>query len=105
MDSHGDRIRAAARLLGEGHVGERAVRSDRDEKRRFYGLMFHPEVIPHPDGARLIANFVRNIARLPGDWTMAEFQARGNRAYPREVGRGKVICGLSGGVDSAWRRC
>ena len=72
-----------------------------DEGRRFYGLMFHPEVVHTPDGARLIQNFVRKVAGLPGDWTMAQFKDEAIERIRAEVGRGKVICGLSGGVDSA----
>ena len=68
----------------------------------FTALMFHPEVVHTPDGARLIANFVHRIAGLAGDWTMARVQGRGDRPDPRSrSGEGRVICGLSGGVDSA----
>ena len=45
-----------------------------DEKRRYYGLMFHPEVVHTPDGAKLIRNFVRKVAGLTGDWTMRAFR-------------------------------
>ena len=54
-----------------------------------------------PDGARLLANFVRRIAGLPGDWTMAAFREQAIARIRAEVGDGRVICGLSGGVDSA----
>jgi GMP synthase (glutamine-hydrolysing) len=72
-----------------------------DEKRRYYGLMFHPEVVHTPDGARLIGNFVHKVAGLKSDWTMAAFRAEAREAIRRQVGSGRVICGLSGGVDSA----
>jgi GMP synthase (glutamine-hydrolysing) len=71
-----------------------------DEKRRFYGLMFHPEVVHTPDGAKLIANFVHKVAGLAGDWTMAQFKDEAVARIRQQVGRGRVICGLSGGVDS-----
>ena len=45
-----------------------------DEKRKYYGLMFHPEVVHTPDGAKLIRNFVRKVAGLTGDWTMRAFR-------------------------------
>ena len=72
-----------------------------DEARRFYGTQFHPEVVHTPDGARLIANFVRHVCGLAGDWTMAEFRRTKIAEIRAQVGSGKVICGLSGGVDSA----
>jgi GMP synthase (glutamine-hydrolysing) len=71
------------------------------DERQFYGVQFHPEVVHTPDGARLIANFVRHVCGLPGDWTMAEFRAAKIAEIRDQVGDGKVICGLSGGVDSA----
>src|SRR5215213_7817959 len=72
-----------------------------DEKRKYYGLMFHPEVVHTPDGAKLIRNFVRKVAGLTGDWTMRAFREEAIEKIRQQVGKGKVICGLSGGVDSA----
>jgi GMP synthase (glutamine-hydrolysing) len=72
-----------------------------DETRRFYGVQFHPEVVHTPDGGKLIANFARHVCGLAGDWTMAEFRATKVAEIRAQVGTGKVICGLSGGVDSA----
>jgi len=72
-----------------------------DEKRRFYGVQFHPEVVHTPDGGKLIANFARHVCGLAGDWTMAEFRATKITEIRQQVGSGRVICGLSGGVDSA----
>ena len=72
-----------------------------DESRHYYGLMFHPEVVHTPDGARLIEAFVRRVAGAPGDWTMATFREEAIEKARRQVGSGRVICGLSGGVDSA----
>ena len=63
--------------------------------------MFHPEVVHTPDGGKLLANFVRHVCGLPGDWTMAEFRATKIAEIRAQVGQGRVICGLSGGVDSA----
>ena len=72
-----------------------------DEARRFYGVQFHPEVAHTPDGGRLIANFARHVCGLSGDWTMAEFRQTKVAEIRETVGDGRVICGLSGGVDSA----
>ena len=72
-----------------------------NEARKLYGVQFHPEVVHTPDGARLLTNFVRNIADLKGDWTMAHFRSSEIDKIRAQVGDGRVICGLSGGVDSA----
>ena len=72
-----------------------------DEARRFYSFMFHPEVMHTPDGARLLANFVRKIAGCDGSWTMGRFRDEMIPKIRAEVGKGRVICGLSGGVDFA----
>lgn len=72
-----------------------------DERRRLYGVQFHLEVAHTPDGARLIANFLRKVAGLSADWTMTAFRAEAVAAIRAEVGDGRVLCGLSGGVDSA----
>jgi len=72
-----------------------------NEERRYYSTMFHPEVVHTPDGARLISNFVHKIAGLKGDWTMAAYRDQAVEAIRKQVGDKRVICGLSGGVDSS----
>ena len=72
-----------------------------DEKRRFYGVQFHPEVVHTPRGATMLANFVRNIAGIEPEWNMHAFRAAAVEKIRKQVGKGKVICGLSGGVDSS----
>jgi GMP synthase (glutamine-hydrolysing) len=72
-----------------------------DEQRRIYTTMFHPEVVHTPQGALLIRNFVLNIAKCKGDWTMKAFREEAIENIRAQVGTGRVICGLSGGVDSA----
>ena len=72
-----------------------------DEARRFYGVQFHPEVMHTPRGATLLRNFTHRIAGLSGDWTMAAFRQEAIDRIRAQVGAGKVICGLSGGVDSS----
>jgi len=72
-----------------------------DVKRQFYGLMFHPEVMHTPDGSALLANFVHKIAGCAGDWTMAAFRKDAVAKVRAQVGDQRVICALSGGVDSS----
>ncbi|MEQ8656070.1 MAG: glutamine-hydrolyzing GMP synthase [Hyphomicrobiales bacterium] len=72
-----------------------------DEARKFYGVMFHPEVVHTPDGAKLLSNFVHTIAGIEGDWSMGAFREEAIRRIREQVGDKKVICGLSGGVDSS----
>ena len=72
-----------------------------NEGRRFYGTQFHPEVAHTPDGGKLIANFVHKVCGLAGDWTMAAYREPKVAEIRDQVGDGKVICGLSGGVDSS----
>jgi len=100
--SHGDKV---TRLPDGFHpiaVSEGAPFAiTADENRRFYGVQFHPEVVHTPDGGRLIANFVRHVCGLAGDWTMAGFRAAKIEEIREQVGKGRVICGLSGGVDSS----
>ncbi|HEY1940911.1 MAG TPA: glutamine-hydrolyzing GMP synthase [Roseiarcus sp.] len=100
--SHGDRITRLPPGFTRVATSENApFAMIADEKRRYYGLMFHPEVAHTPDGARLIGNFVHKVAGLKSDWTMAAFRAEAREAIRAKVGKGRVICGLSGGVDSA----
>jgi GMP synthase (glutamine-hydrolysing) len=72
-----------------------------DERRRFYATQFHLEVVHTPHGAALIRNFVRKIAGCRGDWTMRAFKEEAIEKIRAQVGSERVICGLSGGVDSA----
>jgi GMP synthase (glutamine-hydrolysing) len=72
-----------------------------DDVRRFYGVQFHPEVYHTPDGAKLIANFCRHVSACAGDWTMAGYKDAKIAEIRAQVGNRRVICGLSGGVDSA----
>lgn len=100
--SHGDRVEALApgfSVVARSPGAPFAIATD--EARRFYSMMFHPEVVHTPDGGKLIANFARHVCGLTGDWTMAEFRSAKIAEIRAQVGTGKVICGLSGGVDSA----
>jgi len=100
--SHGDKVEKLPdgfRVVGQSD-GAPFAATVHDE-RQYYGVQFHPEVVHTPDGGRLIANFVRHVCGLPGGWTMAEFRATKIAEIRETVGQGRVICGLSGGVDSA----
>jgi GMP synthase (glutamine-hydrolysing) len=100
--SHGDRITKMPPGFTVAGVSPNAPFAViQDEKRKYYGLMFHPEVVHTPDGAKLIRNFVRKVAGLTGDWTMRAFREEAIEKIRAQVGTGRVICGLSGGVDSA----
>jgi GMP synthase (glutamine-hydrolysing) len=100
--SHGDRVTAPP--PGFEVVGTSAnapIALIADEKRKFYATQFHLEVMHTPQGAALIRNFVRNVAGCAGDWTMRAFKEEAIEKIRAQVGKGRVICGLSGGVDSA----
>lgn len=100
--SHGDKVTALAqgfRPVASSPGAPYAVIADDD--RRYYAMQFHPEVVHTPDGGRLLANFVRHVCGCAGDWSMAEFRAAKIAEIRAQVGNGRVICGLSGGVDSA----
>ncbi len=100
--SHGDRVTKLPEGFTVKAVSENAPFAiASDEKRRIFTTMFHPEVVHTPDGAKLIANFVHKVAGLKSDWTMAAFRGEAIASIRKQVGDGRVLCGLSGGVDSA----
>jgi GMP synthase (glutamine-hydrolysing) len=100
--SHGDRVtRLPDGFEAIGTSDGAPVAIIADETRKFYAVQFHPEVVHTPDGGKLLANFVLKIAGCAGDWTMAAFREQAIRQVREQVGDGRVICGLSGGVDSA----
>jgi GMP synthase (glutamine-hydrolysing) len=100
--SHGDKITAVPpgfHAVATSEGSPYAVIAD--EGRRLYGVQFHPEVAHTPRGAVILRNFTHRIAGLTGDWTMAAFRAEAVARIRAQVGEGRVICGLSGGVDSS----
>ena len=100
--SHGDRVTKLPEGFEVVAVSRGApFAAIADEHRKLYAVQFHPEVVHTPDGARLISNFVHRITGLPGDWTMAHFRSSEIDKIRSQVGKGRVISGLSGGVDSA----
>ncbi len=100
--SHGDRVTRVAdgfEVIAASQNAPLAVVAD--EARKFYGVQFHPEVVHTPRGSQMLKNFTHEIAGMKGDWTMAAFRQEAVRAIREQVGLGRVICGLSGGVDSS----
>ena len=100
--SHGDKITAIPpgfEVVATSAGSPFAVIAD--EARRLYGVQFHPEVAHTPRGALILRNFTHRIAGLTGDWTMAAFRAEAVARIRAQVGGGRVICGLSGGVNSS----
>jgi GMP synthase (glutamine-hydrolysing) len=100
--SHGDRVtKPPAGFLAIGTSANAPIAMIADDKRKFYATQFHLEVVHTPHGAAILRNFVRKIAGCTGDWTMRAFKEEAIEKIRRQVGKGRVICGLSGGVDSA----
>lgn len=100
--SHGDRVVSLPPGFSPVAVSDHApFAAIADEQRQFYGVQFHPEVVHTPAGARLLENFTCKIAQCAGDWTMAAFRETEIAKVRDQVGEGRVICGLSGGVDSS----
>ena len=100
--SHGDRVTRLPEgfeVIGVSNNAPFAAIAD--ETRKFYAVQFHTEVVHTPSGAALLRNFVRKISGARGDWTMRAFKDEAIDKIRAQVGKGRVICGLSGGVDSA----
>jgi GMP synthase (glutamine-hydrolysing) len=100
--SHGDRVTTPPEgFAAVGTSANAPIAMIADDKRKFYATQFHLEVVHTPHGAAILRNFVRKIAGCAGDWTMRAFKEEAIEKIRRQVGKAKVICGLSGGVDSA----
>ncbi|RZS88277.1 GMP synthase (glutamine-hydrolysing) [Phyllobacterium myrsinacearum] len=100
--SHGDRVVSIPdgfKVVGTSTGAPFAAIAN--EAKKFYAVQFHPEVVHTPDGAKLLQNFVHRIAGIKGDWTMSAYREQAIAAIRKQVGDKKVICALSGGVDSS----
>lgn len=100
--SHGDRVTALPpgfEVIGTSEGAPFAAIANEDKK--FYAFQFHPEVVHTPHGAELLKNFTHKVCGCAGDWTMKAFKDEAIEKIRKQVGKGKVICGLSGGVDSS----
>jgi GMP synthase (glutamine-hydrolysing) len=73
----------------------------RYKKKKFFGVQFHPEVTHTPKGSLILRNFLYDICGCSGDWKMSDFVSETIKTIRKQVGSAKVICGLSGGVDSS----
>ena len=100
--SHGDAVAAVPRgFRVVARTDSAPFAAIADDRRRFYGIQFHPEVVHTPHGAALLRNFARHVAGCEDSWSMASFRTGAIERIRAQVGDGRVICGLSGGVDSS----
>ena len=100
--SHGDKVNelpAGFKVIASSAACPIAAMAD--DKRRFYGVQFHPEVTHTPQGKALLERFVLEICGLSGDWSMPNFSEEAIGRIRSEVGAEEVVLGLSGGVDSS----
>lgn len=100
--SHGDRVAklpGGFKIVGKSEGAPYAIIAN--EEKRQYGVQFHPEVMHTPHGGQLLKNFTHTVCGCSGDWTMAAFRQESIDRIRAQVGKGRVICGLSGGVDSS----
>ena len=100
--SHADRIeKCPPGFVPIAHTVNSPIAAMADHERRFYALQFHPEVAHTEDGKRIIQNFVHEICGCKSQWQMTSFIQWSVENIRKQVGNGKVICALSGGVDSS----
>lgn len=100
--SHGDSIgKLPSGFIITASTANTQIAATEDSKRKFYALQFHPEVVHTKEGKRMLANFLFNICRCKKSWSMKSFVNHAVEEVRRQVGKEKVILGLSGGVDSS----
>ena len=100
--SHGDKVDTLPGVFRvPAHTGNSPYASIRHRERPFFAVQFHPEVIHTPQGKAILANFIFRIAKCQPTWTMRSFVESSVARIREQVGDGRVLCGLSGGVDSS----
>jgi GMP synthase (glutamine-hydrolysing) len=100
--SHGDQVReVAGEFISLAQTPTCPIAAVKHESKAIYGLQFHPEVVHTPEGHTLLRNFVIDVCGCRGDWRMSSFLEQEIERINRRVGKRRVICGLSGGVDSS----
>lgn len=100
--SHGDQVQSVSdRFEPLGQTSTCAFAAVKDRGQLLYGIQFHPEVSHTQFGQDILRNFVREICRCDGTWQLKNFAEESIELLARQVGQSRVICGLSGGVDSA----
>ena len=102
--SHTDYVSRAPEgfdCLADTEAGTCPVAAFGNDERRIYGVQFHPEVVHTQYGENILKNFLYGVCRAKGDWTMSGFVEEQVAALKKKIGDKKVLCAMSGGVDSA----
>ncbi|MGH9752337.1 MAG: glutamine-hydrolyzing GMP synthase [Blastocatellia bacterium] len=99
--SHGDHVTVAPPGFQVTAETDNALGAVENVERGIYGVQFHPEVAHTPDGKKILGNFVKNVCGCAGDWSAASFISASVDRIRDQIGDGKAVCGLSGGVDSS----
>ena len=100
--SHGDRIDSPPPgFIVTAHTDSTPVAAMADEERQIFGVQFHPEVVHTPEGNKILRNFLFTVCQCHGDWNMGSFVDSAIQKIKEQVGSKRVLCGLSGGIDSS----
>ncbi|MFN0061741.1 MAG: glutamine-hydrolyzing GMP synthase [Myxococcaceae bacterium] len=100
--SHGDRVEALPPdFVAIARSANSPFAAAAHRKKPIYGVQFHPEVVHTPSGKEILRGFLFQACKVSGAWTMKSFAQQAEEQIRKQVGKGQVICGLSGGVDSS----